>query len=109
MVTLATRKLGQKDLTRPKSEEDSPSTAQPVAVSPEKENMKFSNYPHVEKIFQCIQKKLGKTSINASFFVDSYKNSVLTWRMFMTSSMKAAIHLWARFLGECGHLEEHTI
>ena len=29
------------------------------------ENMRFSNYPYVEKIFQCIQKKLGRTSINA--------------------------------------------
>ena len=58
MVNLAARRLGQKGLTWPKSEEDSPSTGQPVAVSPEMENMKFSNYPYVEKIFQCVQKKL---------------------------------------------------
>ena len=61
MVNLAARRLGQKDLTRPKSEEDSPSTGQPVAVSPEMENMRFSNYSYVEKIFQCIQKKLRRT------------------------------------------------
>ena len=58
MVNLAARRLGQKDLTRPKSEEDSHSTGQPVAVSPEMENVKFSSYPYVEKIFQCIQNKL---------------------------------------------------
>ena len=62
------------------------------------ENMKFSNYPHVEKIFQCTQKKLGRTSINATFLVDSYKNNVLTRGMFMTSSMKADIHLGQDFL-----------
>ena len=30
--------------------------------------------------------------------MDSYKNNVLTWRMFMTSSMEAAIHLGQDFL-----------
>ena len=117
MVILAARKLGQKDLTRLKSEEDSPSKDQNLAVSPEMENMKlhsshiawrtaptqtsqkmkFSDYLYVEKIFQCIQKKQGKTSINVTFSVDSFKNNVLTWRMFMTSSMEAAIHLGQDF------------
>ena len=51
MVNLAARKLGQKDLSRPKSEEDSPSTGQPVAISPEMENKRFSNYPYVERSY----------------------------------------------------------
>ena len=59
-VNQAARKLGQKDLTRPKSEEDSPSTGLPDAVSPGVENVRFSNYPYAEKIFQSIQKKLGR-------------------------------------------------
>ena len=62
------------------------------------ENIRFSNYSYVEKMFQCIQKKLGRTSINASFSLGSYKNNVLAWGMFMTSSMKAAIHLGPDFL-----------
>ena len=51
MVNLAARKHGQKDLTRPKSEEDSPSTRQNAAVSPEMENKRFSNHPHVERSY----------------------------------------------------------
>ena len=62
------------------------------------EHMKFTNYPYVEKILQCILKKLGRTSINATFSADSYKNNVFAWRMFMTSSMKAAIHLGQDFV-----------
>ena len=45
MVNLAARKLGQKDLTRPKSEEDSPSTGQLVAVSPEMEKHEILQLP----------------------------------------------------------------
>ena len=51
------------------------------------------------KICQCIQKKnLGITSINTTFSVESYKTIVLTWKMFMASSMMAAIHLGPDFL-----------
>ena len=75
MVNLAASKLEQQDLSRPKSEEDSPCTRQ-LAVSPEMDNMKFSSNSYVEKTFQCIQKKLGRTSINAAFSVDSYKNNM---------------------------------
>ena len=57
-LNLAPRKFGQKDLNRPKSEEDSPSTGQPEAVSPEMENMRFSDHHYMEKKFQCIQNKL---------------------------------------------------
>ena len=78
-----------------------------MAVSPEVENMKFSNYPYVEKIFQCIQKKMGRTSMNAAFLVDSYKNHVLTWRMFLKTSMMAAIHLGQDFL-ETSEVYENT-
>ena len=78
VVNLAARRLRQKDLTRPISEEDSPSTGQPEAVSPE---MKTWSSPitHTLRRYQCIQKKLGRTSINASFLLDSYKNNVLMW------------------------------
>ena len=98
MVNLAARNLEQKDLTRPKREEDSPSPGQPGAISPEMENKMFSNYSYVENTFQCVQEKLWRTSKNATFSVKSYKNNVLAWRMFMTSSMKAAIHLGPDFL-----------
>ena len=84
--TLASGKLGQIDLTRPKSEEDDTNTGPPVAVSPEMENMRFSNYPYV-----------GRAPITSTFAVDSYRNNVLAWGLFMTSSMKAANHLGRSF------------
>ena len=96
MVNLAANQLGQKDLTRPKSEEDSPSTRQPVAVSADMENMKFSNYPFVEK--------LGGTSINATFSVDSQKNNVLAWRYIHDIVDEGSHPLWVKFLGEFGNL-----
>ena len=79
MVNLASGKLGQKDLTRPRSEEDDTNTGPPVAVSREMENMRFSKYPYVEKVYRCVQKKLGRAPMNSTFSVDSYKNNVLAW------------------------------
>ena len=51
----------------------------------------------MSKMFRCLQKKLGMSAINAKFTMDAYKTSELTWRVFMTSSMKAAIHLGPNF------------
>ena len=62
MVNLASGNLGQKDLTRPKSEEDDTNTGPRVAVSPEVENMRFSSYPYVKKENRSVKKKLGRTS-----------------------------------------------
>ena len=59
MVNQAAGELGQKDLIRPKSEEDPSDTGKLDAASPEMENMKFSNYSYVENIVHCTHKKLG--------------------------------------------------
>ena len=48
--------MGRRDLTRPKSEEDDTNTGPPVAVSPEMENMGFSNYPYFEKYFNAYRR-----------------------------------------------------
>ena len=97
-VTLAHRKLGQKHQTRAKSEDDSSSTRKLDASLPELENMRFSNHRYMWKIFQCLQKKLGRSAIDATFSIESFKTNVLMWGMFMASSRKAAIHLRPDFL-----------
>ena len=51
----------------------------------------------MSKIFQRLQKKLGRSAIDATFSMESYKTNVLTWAMFMASSMKAAIRLGPDF------------
>ena len=49
-VHLAARKLGQKGLTRPKSEEDSTCTGKHDVVSPDVENMRFSGHHYIKNI-----------------------------------------------------------
>ena len=49
------------------------------------------------RIFQCSQKKLGQSSIGATFSIEPYKTNVMICGLFMTSSMKAAIHLGPDF------------
>ena len=56
-------------------------------------NMRFSDHLFLGKIFQCLQKKLERSAIDATFSLESYKTNVLPRRMLMASSMKAAIHL----------------
>ena len=93
-VYLAHRKPGQKDQTRAKSEEDSSRTRTVDASSPESENIRFSNHRYLGKIFQCIQKKLGRSAIDATFSIQYLETNVLTR---------------AEFQQEFGNLQEHEI
>ena len=92
MINLVPGGLGQEDFNRTKSEEDDTNKGPSVAVPPRMANMRFSNYSHVEKVYQCVQKKLGRAPKNCRKVLYSYKTKVLTWELFMTSSMKAVIH-----------------
>ena len=47
------------------------------------------------------------SATNATSSMDAYKTSVLIWGMFMTSSMKAAIHLGPNFKSN-SELKENT-
>ena len=60
--------------------------------------MRFSNHRHTGTIFQYSLKKLGSSSLDATFSIESYKMNVLMWTKFMASSMKAANHLGPYFL-----------
>ena len=90
---LAHRKIRQKDQTRARSEEHSSCTRKRDASSP----MRFTDHQYMGKTFQCTQKEFARSAINATFSMESYHANVLTWRMFMASSMKAAIHLGPDF------------
>ena len=48
------------------------------------------------KIFQFLQQKLGMSAGYSTFSL--HETNVLIWRMFMSSSMKAAIHLGPNYL-----------
>ena len=76
-VNLAHRNLGQKDQTRATSEENPSSTRKIDASLPELENMRFSNHRYTGKIYQCLQMKLGRSAIGATFSIESYKTNVL--------------------------------
>ena len=56
--------------------------------------MQISNYEYLEKVFfQHLHKKLGTTGDSPKFEIRSSKTNVLIWGLFMSSAMKAAIHL----------------
>ena len=48
--------------------------------------------------FQFFQKKLGMSATDATFSILTFESNVRIWRMFMTSSTKAAIHLGPNYL-----------
>ena len=63
------------------------------ASKPKYQNMRYTNHQYMTKVFQFLQKRLGMSATHATFSMQAYKTNVLIWRMFMPSSMKAAIHL----------------
>ena len=108
--SLCARRLGQKDLTRPKSEEDSLSTRQPAAVSPKKkENMIFSNYPFVERRFFDAYRRNGE---------ELQQMLLSQWILARKRIDMENVHdivdevnhpPWARFLVEFGKPQEYKI
>ena len=62
------------------------------------QNMKYTNHQYMAKILHFLQKKLGMTSECSTFSMEAFNRNVLVWRMFMSSSMKAAIHLGPNYL-----------
>ena len=56
-------------------------------------NMRISNHQYLTKVFQHLQKKLGITTGHSTFAIEAINTNVLIWGLFMSSSMKAAIHL----------------
>ena len=67
--------------------------AQSATPKTEFQNMRYTNHQHRTKILQFLQKKLGITAAYSTFSMEALTTNVLIWRMFMSSSMKAAIHL----------------
>ena len=107
MVNLAARRLGQKELTRPKSKEDSLSTGQPVAVSPEMENMNFSNYPYVEKDISMHTDETGKNFNKC--YVLSYKERRVGMENVRDIADEGSHPPWPRYFAEFGNLQEYKI
>ena len=60
--------------------------------------MKYTNEQYMTKIFQFLQKKLGITAGYSTFSMEASQTNMLIWSMFMSSSMKAAIHLGQNYL-----------
>ena len=61
-------------------------------------DMKYTNHQYMMKIFHFVHKKLGITAGNSTFSMEALETTVSLWRMFMSSSMKAAIHLGPNYL-----------
>ena len=61
-------------------------------------NMRISNHQYSTKGFPTLAEKLGITTGHSTLAIEKIKTNVLIWRMFMSSSMKAAIHLGPNYL-----------
>ena len=107
-VILASRKLGRR--TKPKQKVRRTSLAQGNLMH---HYQMFWRHAILESSihgkFQCMQKKLGRSALDATVSKESYKTRVLVWWTFMASSMKATIHLGPGFLDELGNLQESEI
>ena len=60
--------------------------------------MKFTNHQNMTNIFHFQENKLGITPGCSTLSMEALKTNVLIWRMFMSSSMQAAIHLGPNYL-----------
>ena len=60
--------------------------------------MQISNYQYVAKVFQHLKDRLGITENSSTVGIEALKTHVLTWRLFMASTMKAAIHLGPSYI-----------
>ena len=101
-VPVASRKLVREDQLQTDSDEkkhsNSNSTRKLAASSPELRHMECMNHQYMSKIFQFLQMRLGMSASDATFSMHAETTNVLIWRMFMTSPMKAAIHLGPKYL-----------
>ena len=79
---------------------NSKSSRKLAASSPELINMEYTNHRYMSKIFECLRKKLGMSAVNAPFSMEAYQTYVFMWWIFLTSSMKAAIHLGPNYLAD---------
>ena len=68
-------------------------TANPIDTDNEFCNMGITDSDYIENIFRFLQKKCGVQEGHESFSVRASKTNILMWGLFMSSSMRAAIHL----------------
>ena len=60
--------------------------------------MKFTNHQYMTKVFHFLQKTFGISAGYSTYSMEALKTNVLIRIMFMSSSMKAAIHLGPNYL-----------
>ena len=56
-------------------------------------NMQISSHQYLGKVFQNLRNRFEITENSPTFGIDALKTKVLMWGLFMSSTMKAAIHL----------------
>ena len=56
-------------------------------------NMKITDYSCLSKVIMFLQQKLGVHKGCETFGIQASKTNIMMWRLFLSSSMRAAIHL----------------
>ena len=85
----------QRDLRAPSTSKSTRKPVQGATPRPEVQHMKYTDHQYMTKMFQFLRKKSG---ITEAYSMEALKTNVLIWSMFMSSSMKAAIHLGQNYL-----------
>ena len=88
----------QRDERAPCNSNSSGQPVQGATPRPEFQNMRYTNHSYMTKSFQFRRKKLGIITGYSTFTMEALKTNVLRWGMFMSTSMKAAIHLGPNYL-----------
>ena len=73
-------------------------TVRPATPRPEFQNRQYTNHQCMTKILHFLPKDLGITEGYSNFSMEAFKTNVFIWRMFVSSSMKAAMHLGPNYL-----------
>ena len=68
------------------------------------QNVKYTNHQYITEVFHFLQKKLEITAGLSTLSVEALETNVLMWGVFISSSMKAVIHLGPNCLA---NLEVH--
>ena len=66
--------------------------------------MQISDHRYLEKVFKNLRKKLNLVEEAPIIGIEALKTNVWTWGLFMSTLMKAAIHLGPNYVEKFGSI-----
>ena len=69
-------------------------------------NLQVTDYGYVEKVFNNLLHKLSRSENDEMF---DLQINVLIWELFMSTTMKSAVHLWPRTSTKLDRVQEYGL